>query len=697
MGGAYLPGNVTSSSSKTLASKYWSVGQHLWEIGPFKDVAESKRAFEQLQTENHIRYDDLPLEARDGRRVQVEFVSNVYQVDGQRVIQCNVRDITARHRAETALHVSEGRYHSLVEQASDGIFVADATGEYIDVNSAGCALLGYTREEILQRSMVDLVNPDELAVSPFKLSDMQAGQAVLNERHMRRKDGSLVPVEISGRLLPDGRLLGLVRDITERKQAEQEIESLARFPAENPNPVLRVGSDGTLLYANEASHVILQDWGCAVGERVPAFWQSVVAAALAEQSNQHLDIQLADRVWSFFMTPVVEAGYLNLYGRDITERKQAEDALRESEDKFKYVFDYSVVGKSITQFDGGMQVNRALCSMLGYSVEEMLSQKWQDITHPADIELTQNQIDSLLSGEKDSVRFVKRFIHKNGSVVWVDLSSSIRRNQQHQPLYLMSAVVDITERKQAEDEVHQLNAELEQRVEARTAQLEAANKELEAFSYSISHDLRAPLRAMDGFSRILLEDYGPQLDAEAQRFLKIVCDNAQQMGHLIDDLLAFSRLSRQPVNKQLVDMNELVSRVVDDVRGDQPARSVELICGDLPPVQGDPILLKQVWINLLSNAFKFTLKCEAARIEIGCQVDQDQPIYFVRDNGAGFDMRYAEKLFGVFQRLHRAQDYEGTGVGLAIVRRIVDRHGGRIWAEAQQDQGATFYFTLNPA
>jgi PAS domain S-box-containing protein len=806
------------------------IGQHLWEIGPFKDVAESKLAFEQLQTNNYIRYDDLPLATQDGRRIQVEFVSNVYRVNGTRVIQCNVRDITVRHQADAALRASEERYRSLMEQASDGIFVADAHGKYLDVNTAGCALLGYTREEILQRSMRDLVNADELAAMPFKLADMQAGQAVLNERHMRRKDGSLVPVEISGRLLPDGWLLGMVRDITERKAAGQEIENLARFPAENPNPVLRMGSDGTLLYANEASHAVLQAWGCAVGERVPAFWQAVIAAAIAKQSNEHLDVQLADRVWSFFMTPVGEMGYVNLYGRDITDRQQAEEALRESEDRFKYVFDHSPIGKSITLPSGEIQVNEAFCEMLDYSPAELQHKTWQAITHPDDVDHTQREVEALLRGDKEAAHFIKRYLHRNGSVVWADVRTSLRRDQAGYPLYFMTTVLDITERKQAEsqreaaldalrdseqslqdfinnspdtiyvldlqthtsrflnrteflgysqpeletensimfalhpddipvvvnqwkqlttsredriatvqyrvqnkqgvwewiqqrttilaraengtpqkllvtlsiiterkqaeDEVLRLNAELEQRVQVRTAQLEGANQELEAFSYSISHDLRAPLRAMDGFSRILEEDYGPQLDAEARRYLQIVRDNAQQMGHLIDDLLTFSRLSRQPLNKQPVEMNPLVQQVLADLQRAEPTRSVELVVGELPPGQADPALLKQVWINLLSNAFKFTGKREAARIEIGRQEADDQPIYFVRDNGAGFDMQYADKLFTVFQRFHRAEDYEGTGVGLAIVKRIVDRHGGRVWAEAEVDRGATFYFTL---
>jgi signal transduction histidine kinase/DNA-binding NarL/FixJ family response regulator len=235
--------------------------------------------------------------------------------------------------------------------------------------------------------------------------------------------------------------------------------------------------------------------------------------------------------------------------------------------------------------------------------------------------------------------------------------------------------------------------ELEQGVIARTAELEAANKELEAFSYSVSHDLRAPLRAIDGFSRILLEDYIADLPDEAQRYLQLVAENTQQMGHLIDDLLTFARLSRQPLNKRWVATADLARQCLEDLHAEQAGRCVEISIGDMPACQGDPALLNQVWINLIANALKYTRRRDLAVIEIGCQ-EGGEVIYYVKDNGVGFDMRYINKLFGVFQRMHRAEDYEGTGVGLAIVQRVVHRHGGRVWAEAEVDRGATFYFTL---
>ncbi len=247
---------------------------------------------------------------------------------------------------------------------------------------------------------------------------------------------------------------------------------------------------------------------------------------------------------------------------------------------------------------------------------------------------------------------------------------------------------------QAEDKIRKLNQELEQRVIERTALLREANKELEAFSYSVSHDLRAPLRAIDGFSRILIEDYAPQLAPEALRYLRLVRDNTVQMGNLVDDLLAFSRLSRQALRKQSVKTTAFVRQALDELRTETTGRQVEFTIAEMPECQADPNLLKQVWINLLSNALKYTRQREAARIEIGWKKENDGQVFFVKDNGVGFDMKYVHKLFSIFQRLHRSEDYEGTGVGLAIVQRIVHRHGGRVWAEGQVDDGATFYFSL---
>jgi PAS domain S-box-containing protein len=260
---------------------------------------------------------------------------------------------------------------------------------------------------------------------------------------------------------------------------------------------------------------------------------------------------------------------------------------------------------------------------------------------------------------------------------------------------------DITDRKRnrselegAKAQIELLNEQLEHRVQERTAELHATIKELEAFSYSVSHDLRAPLRAIDGFSKLLSEDYYSQIDAEGRRLIDVIRNSTVKMGRLIDGLLAFSRLGRQALGSSKVDMTELANDALAEVESAETGRNLEIRIGNLAPALGDRLLIKQVFVNLLSNAIKFTRDKNPAIIEVGCELDEDQNVFHVRDNGAGFDMRYADKLFGVFQRLHAVNEFEGTGLGLAIVQRIVHRHGGRVWAQGALNKGATIYFSL---
>jgi len=379
--------------------------------------------------------------------------------------------------------------------------------------------------------------------------------------------------------------------------------------------------------------------------------------------------------------------------QDITERKQAEKALREAQQLYENIFRLSPEVIVVTSEVTGryLAASESHERITGYRADEVIG----------------HQVDEFLIWESDDDRrMMIRRLHEQGAVHNEEVRFHRRSGEFYTALLSMarvevggewcvvSMVTDITERKRAEDMVRRLNAELEQRVMERTEQLETANKELESFSYSVSHDLRAPLRAIDGFSRILQEDF-PDLSADASRMIHSVRSNAQQMGRLIDDLLRFSRLNRQSLNKQSVNTAELVRQALQTLELEREGRQVEITFGELPACQGDPGLLLQVWINLLSNALKFTRQRDNAQIEIGSQLNErGETVYFVSDNGVGFDMQYAGKLFGVFQRLHRADEFEGTGVGLALVQRIIKRHGGRIWAEAQHDAGAKFSFTV---
>ena len=291
-------------------------------------------------------------------------------------------------------------------------------------------------------------------------------------------------------------------------------------------------------------------------------------------------------------------------------------------------------------------------------------------------------------------RFECRIIRVDGQQRWILASGRHRADPGGQPRLMAGIIQDITERKRVEQEVRTLNVELEHRVQLRTADLKAANEELEAFSYSVSHDLRAPVRAINGFSRILVEDCGDRLDAENRRVLGIISSEARRMGQLIDDLLGFSRLGRQKLESADIDMTALATSVFEEQAAQAPTRNLQLALSPLAPARGDWAMMRIVWTNLVANAIKFTAHTDPAVIDIASREEDGHTVYSVKDNGVGFDMTYAPKLFGVFQRLHSSDEFEGNGVGLALVHRIIQRHQGRVWAEGKVNDGATFSFAL---
>ena len=378
---------------------------------------------------------------------------------------------------------------------------------------------------------------------------------------------------------------------------------------------------------------------------------------------------------------------------DITERKQAEQALRESEEKFRKAFLTSPDAININRMADGMyiSINNGFTQIMGYSSEEVIGKTSLELNIWANPEDRQALVNGLIKNG-EVIDLEAHFHAKNGDIR-VGLMSASLFEVDNVP-HIMSITRDITERKQTEEKIQQLNEGLELRVRERTAQLEAANKELEAFAYSVSHDLRAPLRGIDGWSMALLEDYHDQLDENGRKYLQSVRSETQRMGQLIDDMLQLSRVTRTEMQSSPVDLSALAQTVISRLKLSYPNRQVEV---DLQPgltCRGDVTLLGIVLTNLFDNAWKFTANRPEARVEFGQTEVDGQPAFFVRDNGVGFNMAYAQKLFGAFQRLHKTSEFPGTGVGLATVQRIIRRHGGQVWVEAQVDHGATFYFTL---
>lgn len=381
----------------------------------------------------------------------------------------------------------------------------------------------------------------------------------------------------------------------------------------------------------------------------------------------------------------------------LLDQIRADEEIRKERDQAQMYLDIAGVMIVALNAEGHITlINRRGCEILGYTEQEIMGQNWFDICLPEEMrEEVKGVFNELMAGDTTPVEYHENpVLTKAGERRIIAFHNNILRNQSSQIIGLLSSGEDITERKQVEEEIRKLNAELEERVHYRTAQLEAANKELEAFSYSVSHDLRAPLRHISGYADLLIRDLHDAIPEKGKHYLDTIADSVHQMGTLIDDLLQFSRTGRQDMQQADLDMNNVLQEVLETIKRDSKGRGIEWAIATLPRVPGDYSLLRLVWSNLLGNAVKFTRTRENARIEIGVHEESGEYVFCVRDNGVGFDMQYAHKLFGVFQRLHSSKEFEGTGVGLANVRRIVLRHGGRTWAEAEPDKGAVFYFTL---
>ena len=534
--------------------------------------------------------------------------------------------------------------------------------------------------------------------------------------------------------------LGLLYDITARKQAEEalrESEALYRKAIEVANAVPYRQSynvNGKTVNYDFIGEGIRQITGYGPEEFDDNLWDSLIQESiLLDELAEHRWMEAIRRVRSG-VSPVwkcehrirardgsihwvfeaavelrdrngISHGSIGTF-QDITERKQAEEALRESEALYRQAIEVANAVPYRQSYHANDRrvdydfIGEGIRRITGYGPEEFTEALWDSLAQERFLleDLAEYSFDEAIERVRSGVDPVWKCNHRiqarDGSIHWVFEAAVELRDQNGISHGSIGMFQDITERKQAEDEIRKLNAELEQRVRERTVQLETTNKELEAFSYSVSHDLRAPLRGIDGWSLALLEDYQDQLDEQGQQYIARVRSETQRMGYLIDDMLKLSRLTRVEMIKKQVDLNTLAHIIAERLQKAEPMRKVDFNIQAGLTAQGDLRLLEVMLTNLLGNAFKFTAKCADARIEFGQTELQGQRVFFVRDNGAGFDMAYSQKLFGAFQRMHKSSEFPGSGIGLATVQRIIHRHGGRVWADAEVGRGATFYFTL---
>jgi PAS domain S-box-containing protein len=416
---------------------------------------------------------------------------------------------------------------------------------------------------------------------------------------------------------------------------------------------------------------------------------------ITDIEEEAISTKSGDKILHTKKIPIIENGqpaYLLGISEDITQRKAMENALKLSEERYRRIVenvrDYAIF--MISPEGIVLNWNAGAEAIKGYKADEIIGKHFSIFYTNSDKRAhhPERNIEKTikLGRYEDEGWRVK----KDGSLFWADVVFTSVYDDKDKLIGITKITRDLTERKQAEEKEKRLNEELDENVRM----LQNVNAELEAFTYSVSHDLRAPLRAIHGYVKILEEEYTSKLDEDARVMMDSVKNNAKKMGQLIDDLLALSRMGRKELQKTEVDMEELVKTALDEIRKAQGEITAEVIIHPLPKAQADHNLLLQVLINLISNAIKYSSRREKPVVEIGAKEDNGVPVYYIKDNGTGFDMKYYNKLFGIFQRLHDASEFEGTGVGLAIVKRIIARHGGKVWAEAALEKGATFYFTL---
>lgn len=677
----------------------------------FKKQAETK-GFNEPDYLNAL--ENVPIVSKDRVKVAMDFLLNMTQIISKITLQK-----MEQLQLYEALKKSEERSRNVLDYMLEGCQIIGHDWRYIYLNQTAEIHNRRSNSELLGKKYMDMW-PGIENTEVFKIIEQVLKKRVT--RHFENEfvfmDGSIGWFDLSIQPVAEGAFM-LSVDITERKKAENALrqsEEKYRLISDNSDDwIYWVMPDGHLKYVSPACERVT---GYSPGEFAihPELMNEIVYPSDKDTVSQHSLIPFLDAVphqleyriltktgeiqWvSHSCNPIIgdNGEYLGRLGtnRNITNRKRKEEQLFESEFRFSNLYENGPFGIVMANKELRFKkANPKFCSILGYSEAEIQQFTFKEVTYPDDKEKDLSNVNKLMNKEISVYKTEKRYMRKDGQIIWGSLTVTATYDSEGKFLYHLGIIEDITSRKQAEAEVHKLNEMLEQRVLERTSELEAANKELEAFSYSVSHDLRAPLRHINGYVELLNEKFRDNLPDKARHYLTTVTEASKQMGALIDDLLQFSRTGRQDLHKTKLNMDVLVNEVLNKLKQDFEHREITWSVQQLPEVFGDFSLLKQVWVNLLENAVKYTGLIKSAEIAVGFREEKDKFVFYTRDNGVGFDMKYAHKLFGVFQRLHSQAEFEGTGIGLANVQRIIHKHKGLVWAEAEPGKGATFFFSL---
>jgi PAS domain S-box-containing protein len=660
---------------------------------------------------------------KDGSHLPFESKRQVLRSGDKWLISVVSRDIRERIQAESALRESEARFRSLTELSSDFYWETDAShrvsnaihGSKHNPVTAPGSQFGKTRWDIPSLS------PDA--------AGWAAHRAVLDAHlpfrgfEFSRLDttGAIRTLSISGEPMFDDSgafkgYRGIGQDITARKRTEEELRASRRLLEividAIPMSIFAKDTNSNYVmvnkYAAEFFETSKQAMVMRHTSRLPTHeatrTQSLEDDQWVYQNRRTLThetfIQRPDGTPVPFHSskiPLFDDGgaLIGLLGinRDVSEERRAQEALRESEQRFRAVFERSKAGIATWGLDGlFLTVNSAFCEFVGYAADELVGKMSAgNLRQPGEDEGL-NLTGRMRRGELSHITRDRRYRRRDASTVWGRTTIAAVTGNDRVPQYFIAVVIDITEARESRERIERFNVELEERVEERTAELRDVIKELDAFTYSVSHDLRAPVGAVSGFAHLLRTSESLHLSDDGKHLLSVIEQNAERMVNLIEGLLRFARLGRAKIQRLPLSMDALAR---DALRELADATRAEVQIGNLPECEGDPVLLQQVWANIIGNALKYSKTRNPPRIEVGW--DQGKQAYFVRDNGVGFDMQYADKLFGAFERLHAEAEFEGSGIGLAIVHRIIERHGGTIWAEAAVDRGATFWFTVPAA